>query len=225
MASEGTILLVEDDKDLNDANSRALWLRGYDVRTAMTLAEARERLNEAEPDVILLDAMLPDGDGVSFCAEIRGATQAHILFLTAKSEHEDMVKGLATGGDDYITKPFHMDEMLARVEAAIRRRKIGVPLKTVVKGKLTFDLIASQAFVDGANLLLTHKEFHLLLLLAQNEDKAMSANYLYENAWGQPMEGDKNAVQVAISRLRGKIEPAGYDIDTIRGKGYVFEKM
>ena len=104
MDNKGLVLLVEDNQALNSSNCRALTLRGYNVLTALTLAEARARLAGAEPDIILLDVALPDGDGISFCREIRGETAAHILFLTAKIEHEDMVLGLQYGGDDYITK-------------------------------------------------------------------------------------------------------------------------
>ena len=159
--SSGTVLLVEDNPDLNSVNRRALELRRYSVHVATTLAEAREWLKEAEPDVILLDVMLPDGDGFGFCREIRARTQAHILFLTAKAEHEDIVAGLAAGGDDYITKPFHAQELLARVEAAMRRREIVIPLRTVAKGRLELDLVSSRAYVDGIDLMLAPMEFGL----------------------------------------------------------------
>jgi DNA-binding response OmpR family regulator len=222
MAHEGVILLVEDDRGLNDANRRALELRRYTVHSALTLGEARGRLDEAEPDVILLDVMLPDGDGFAFCQEIREKTQAHILFLTAKTEHEDMVRGLTDGGDDYITKPFHVEELLARVEAAMRRRRIGVPVQTITKGSLTLDVVAAQAFAGGRDLLLSQKEFAILLLLAQNEGKVMSAGAIYEKVWGLPMADDRNAVQTALSKLRKKIKHTGYDISAVRGQGYMF---
>ena len=225
LENHGVILLVEDDIDLNNANRRALELRRHTVHTAMTLAQARRLLDETEPDIILLDVMLPDGSGFAFCHEIRRRTQAHILFLTAKSEHEDLVRGLATGGDDYITKPFHARELLARVEAAMRRRTIGLPLKTISKGALAMNLISNQAFINGKDLLLSQKEFSLLCLLAQNEGKTLDAQYIYEQVWGQPIGNDKNAVQMAISRLRGKIAPAAYGISVIRGSGYVFRKV
>jgi len=224
MAGKGIILLVEDDIDLNNANRRALELRGYTVYTALTLAGAREQLKKIIPDIILLDVVLPDGDGFDFCLEVRGSTQAHILFLTSKTEQEDMVKGFTTGGDDYIKKPFHPRELMARVEAAMRRREIGVPVKTLTKGPLTLNLVSAQVFLNGRDLLFSQKDFTLLLLFAQNEGKIMSADYIYENAWGQPMVGDSQAVQIAISRLRKKIGPAGYIIPSVRGQGYVFKK-
>jgi DNA-binding response OmpR family regulator len=225
MDNRGTVLLVEDNEALNAANARALKLYGYTVSSALTLAEARLRLGEIEPDVILLDIMLPDGNGFDFCKEIRGKTGAHIIFLTAKSEQSDMVDGLLTGGDDYITKPFHPEELMARLTAAMRRRGMDkAPLQKITKGNLTLDIIAGQALIDGADMGLQPKEFALLLLFAQNENQIISAETIYEKIWGQSMTGDKNAVQAAVSRLRKKIEPAGYDIFATRVKGYTFEK-
>jgi len=222
--NHGVILLVEDNVDLNNANRRALELRHYTAHAAFTLAQAREYLKETDPDIILLDVMLPDGDGFAFCNEIRGKTQAHILFLTAKTEHDDMVRGLMTGGDDYITKPFHAEELLTRIGAVMRRRKMDIPLKRITRGRLTLNLVSDQAFVDGEDLLLSQKEFSILCLLAQNEGSVLGAEHIYESVWGQPIGNDKNAVQMAISRLRGKITPAGYGISAVRGSGYVFSK-
>jgi DNA-binding response OmpR family regulator len=225
MENNGTVLLIEDNEALNTANSRALKLRGYEVSTALTLAEARLKLHEKEPDVILLDVMLPDGNGFDFCEEIRRKTGAHILFLTAKTEHEDRVQGFLTGGDDYIIKPFHPEELMARIAAAMRRRSMDkVSAQMLTKGKLTLDIIAGHALIDGVDLSLQPKEFALLLLFAQNENKILSAETIYEKIWGLSMTGDKNAVQAAISRLRKKIEPTGYDIFVTRAKGYTFEK-
>jgi len=223
--SDGTILLIEDNVDLTTANRRALELRNYAVHTALTLAEARERLKETDPDVILLDVMLPDGVGFDFCREIRAKTQAHILFLTARAERGDILAGLAAGGDDYITKPFHAEELLARVEAAMRRRTIGIPIKPVSKGRLTINQASSQAFADGEDLLLSQKEFSILCLMSQNEGKSLSARSIYETVWGQSIGNDKNAVQMAISRLRGKLRASGCVISFTRGKGYVFSRQ
>ncbi len=136
MDARGLVLLVEDNAELNANNVRALHLLGYAVYPALTLAEARAWLGKSEPDIILLDVVLPDGDGIDFCAEIRGLpiqTEAHILFLSAKAEQADRLRGFANGGDDYIAKPFHPEELLARVEAATRRRhmnSLNSPMKT-----------------------------------------------------------------------------------------------
>ena len=224
MSNSGLILLVEDNADLNESNSRVLTRRGYEVQSALTLAEARLKLAEVEPDIILLDVELPDGNGMDFCEEIRDKTAAHILFLTSKIEHENMVLGLKFGGDDYITKPFHLDELLARIDAVMRRRMIDKkPVQVITKGTLTLDIMATQAFIGGDDLALTPKEFSLLLLLVQNEGKVLSAEYVYETVWKAPLIGDKNSMQAIISKLRTKIDPTGYYIDSVRGHGYVFK--
>lgn len=127
MSFRGIVLLVEDNAELNANNNRALKVHGYCVHSALTLAEARDWLQDNSPDIILLDVMLPDGDGIDFCAEIRHppiSSKAHVLFLTAKTHHADRIRGLASGGDDYITKPFHLQELIARVESAMRRRNM-----------------------------------------------------------------------------------------------------
>ena len=223
MDSKGLILLVEDNEKLNTSNARALTMRGYDVTTAVTLGQARAAINESPPDIILLDVELPDGDGMDFCREIRNETTAHILFLTAKTQHEHMMRGLHYGGDDYITKPFHPEELLVRVEAAMRRRLMGkAPIQTIRKGMLTLDILATQALINGKDLVLSPKEFSLLLLFVQNEEKLISAESVYEKAWRLPLVDDKNSLKVTISRLRQKIEPAGYVISSLRGQGYIF---
>ena len=222
MDRPGKVLLVEDNRELNDNNSRALKMMGYDVHPALTLKAAREYLAGHDPDIILLDVMLPDGDGMDFCGEIRGSTRAHILFLTAKTEQADTLRGLNSGGDDYITKPFHPKELLARVEAVMRRRNMTDKLK---KGSLTLDVLAAQAFVGNTDLLLQPREFAALHMLVQREGEIVSAETLYEKAWGRPLAGDRNTLQVTVSKLRKKLVPAGYDIAAERGKGYIFTKI
>jgi len=223
MKTKGKIFLIEDNKDLNIANSRALRMRGYDVQSSLTLAEAQQQLTETEPDIILLDVMLPDGDGFTFCESIRKHTKAHIIFLTAKTEHGDMVRGFLGGGDDYMTKPFHPEELLLRIDATMRRREIDrVPLKVLRKGSLTLDVEASQALWDDTPLGLTPKEFAILFVLARHEDEVVTAETLYESIWKTPMMGDKNAIQTAVSRLRQKLEITEYTIAFVRRRGYIF---
>ena len=221
------ILLVEDNVKLNDANSRAFKLSGYEVHTALTIAEARAALTRITPDVILLDVMLPDGDGFDFCEEIRRSTQAHILFLTAKTEQEDMIRGLMTGGDDYLMKPFHPEALIAKVASAMRRREMDkIPAKTLSIGNLTLDFLAVQAFVDGVSLLLTTKQFALLRLLAENENKTVTMEALYEEAWKEPMAGYHKTLRRHISELRNKLTENGcsHTVRNIYGKGYRFER-
>jgi DNA-binding response OmpR family regulator len=221
-----TVLLVEDNEKLNAINRRALETAGYRVLTALTLAAAREHLAAYNADVILLDVVLPDGDGADFCGEIREKTDAHILFLTSKREHVDKIKGLAVGGDDYITKPFKLDELLLRVTAAMRRRDMEAakpPVQTMTVGPLTLDSAAIQAILNGKDLRLSPKEFSVLRLLVQSKGKAISKEALYEAAWNQPMNVDDTAIKTAISRLRRKLGAEGFRITSTRGEGYRFE--
>ena len=227
LQNRATVLLVEDNKGLNEANRRALQMCGCTVLTAENLAEAREQLTQAQPDVILLDVMLPDGSGFDFCEEMRGKTKAHIIFLTAKTTHEDMVRGLTGGGDNYITKPFHVEEMLVKVDAAIRRRAIdNTPANTFTFGNLTLDIIAGQAFIDGVDLLLTKKQFSLLLIFARHEDELLSAEQLFGAVWKQDLFDYDKTLRKRVSELRGKLEERNYShtITTVYGKGYRFEK-
>jgi len=227
MNNKGLILLVEDNESLNISNSRALAMRGYKAAAALTLAEARIRLAESSPDIILLDIELPDGNGIEFCEEIRNKTTAHIIFLTAKIEHENMVRGLQTGGDDYITKPFHPEELIARIESALRRRimdKKAVP--TIAMEKLLLDVATNHAFFNGENLSLTPTEFSLLLLFVQHKGETLDSVYLYEKVRKQPAKGDNSALRQHISRLKKKLESASggeYTIFASRNEGYSLE--
>ena len=217
------MLLVEDNVDLNDANLQALRLHGYEVHVAFTLEEGRQFLAAVKFDVILLDVVLPDGNGFDFCEEIRDITSAHIIFLTAKAGHENMVKGLTNGGDAYITKPFDSEEMLVKVKAAIRRCRLDSNHK-IVKGNLTLELTMVQAFVNGKPLNLTAIEFALLSLFVENEGVVLNSTYIYESVWQTAAINYQRALQSAISKLRNKIVDSDYSIFSKYGSGYVFEK-
>jgi DNA-binding response OmpR family regulator len=203
-------------------NRRALETEGYEVKTAFTLNEARFQLEDAAPDVILLDVKMPDGNGFEFCREIRERVAAHIIFLTSVTETEGELEGLASGGDDYLRKPYGIELLRARVKRVLQKEK---DPQIVKRGPLALHIASAKGFINGEDLRLTQKEFAALLLLAQNEGKILSPEYIYEKAWGQPMSGDRSAIQTAISRLRGKIEPAGRAIVFYRGKGYAFETV
>jgi DNA-binding response OmpR family regulator len=156
------------------------------------------------------------------------------LPLDSKTEHADKLRGLGAGGDDYITKPFHPEELMARIESAMRRRNktaknpnpAAAGANTLEKGALTLDIIAVRAFVDGVNMELPPKEFAVLLLLAQNEGKSVSSEQIYETVWKAQPVGYKNALKTVVSRLRDKMEATEFDIVTTRGAdaGYMFTK-
>jgi len=225
MSEKGVILLVEDNQNILDANMRILEERGHKVLCAETLAQAREHLTTESPDLAVLDIMLPDGDGLDFMSELRQTQDIPVLFLTGKTE--DKVKGLEIGGNDYITKPYKMDEFLARVETNLRwefAKREKIP-ETITKGNLTLKIISNTAFVENEDLRLSKIEFALLLLFVKDENKILSAEYLYETAWEQSLKNDKNALQASVSRLRDKLNKTEYTIDTIRNQGYVFMKM
>jgi DNA-binding response OmpR family regulator len=224
MNKSGTVLLVEDNLKLLRLNSRILENAGHRTLTAKNLAEARAHLQSAAPDAVVLDIMLPDGSGLDFLAEIRGVCDAPVLFLTAKTEKEDKLAGLRAGGSDYITKPYDIDEFRERVSAFLRliRHKRNPP-DHLAFGSLTLDLISNQAFADGRDILLTQKEFALLLLLAQRENEVLSAGHLYEKAWNTTAAGDVRAVKYQISNLRRKLKGSGHTVVAARGEGYRFE--
>ncbi len=221
------ILLVEDDIDIQQVNKNMLKRRGgYTVRLAMNLAEARQKIAETAPDIIVLDITLPDGSGLDFLLELRQDLNIPVLLLSALDESGDIVRGLKAGGDDYLAKPYDNDVLLARIETLLRRTA-RFP-KTLTKGSLVLDIIAGRAFIDShgdsRDLLLTQKEFAVLLLLAQNERAVMSAAAIYENVWKQASRFDKNTLQATISNLRKKIEPSGCAINVLRNQGYAFER-
>ncbi len=216
------ILLVEDNEQIMKGNERMLKRRGYAVITALTLAEARIAIQAQMPDLFVLDIMLPDGSGLDFMAELRKYSQTPILLLTGLTTPEDIVRGLTAGGDDYLPKPYDFGVLLARVEALLRRAE-QVP-DCIHKGRICLDVTADVATLDGVDLLLSQKEFALLLIFVQNEERFISVEYLYEKVWKQPMVGNSNTLKTTINRLREKIKSSGYRIAWSRGEGYCFER-
>ncbi|MDR1530609.1 MAG: response regulator transcription factor [Clostridiales bacterium] len=218
------ILLVEDNEQILRGNERMLRRRGYAVKSALDLAGARAAIAERRPAAIILDIMLPDGSGLDFIGELRNSENSGIpvLLLTGLSTQDDIVRGLTEGGDDYLTKPYDFPVLLARVEA-LMRRAARVPEK-IVKDRLTLDVAAGVALLDGKDLLLAQKEFALLLIFLQNEERYINGDYLCEKVWKAPMEGDSDALKSAVKRLRAKIRGSGWHIGWSRGEGYALER-
>jgi DNA-binding response OmpR family regulator len=225
----GYILLVEDEQIIQEKNKRILERRGYRIRQAYSLAEARAIIGEEPPAdglrpcAIVLDIQLPDGSGLNFLNELRQSSTIPVLMLTAMGTPEDIVKGLATGGDDYLTKPYELPVFLMRVEALLRRASL-MP-NTLGIGTIRIDTASGRAYINGEDMCLQQKEYSLLQQFIQNPNKVMSAEALYEKVWGLKMIGDDNALKKVISKLRKKLEDSGYTIVASRGEGYCFERI
>ena len=222
MNTTKTILLIEDNPAVLKANQRLFTMHNYHVLTAQSLAEAQAHIQISQPDLLVLDIMLPDGSGLEFCRNLRRTMSVPVLFLTALGTKSMVVKGLRTGGDDYLTKPYHMQELLARAETLLRR---AAPQTIIERGPLRLDITAMRAFVNGEDAMLTPREFSVLHLLVTNEGNELSTERIYRSAWGQNATSDTRAVRTQISRLRTKLKMNEHDTFSIsaeRGKGYVF---
>jgi len=229
--SKALILIVEDDIDLANLNARSLKRAGYDVLIANTAAEARSLASGNEPDLFILDIELPDGNGLDLCREFRQDTDAPILFLTGKSGTSDKISGLGAGGDYYLTKPFDIKEFIAVVQSLLRRvdiiREKIAETAVIAKGSLMLKTDERKAFVNGRDAELTSKEFAVLLMLVQNEEKEMSGEAIYMNVWGASMNNDANAIRLTISRLKKKLDEENavdFNIFTKYGGGYTFTR-
>jgi len=221
------LLLVEDESRVADFLERGLRAEGYQV---MVAREGREGLGLARAysfDLILLDLMLPDMSGLAVCQELRASgLRVPILILTALDTAEHKIKGLRLGADDYLTKPFDVEELLARIEALIRRSQ-GFPQQTsqLVVGDLVFDRDSLTVQKGGQDIGLTAKELAVLELLMSMPGKVLSRERILNTVWGYAEDPLTNVVDVYISRLRGKIDPEGGPtlIKTLRGIGYRFD--
>jgi len=225
--ADKTILLVEDDPDIMWVNTSVFKSEGYIVVTAGTLAEAFAKLDASVPDAIVLDLKLPDGNALDVIPAIKQKTTAPILILTALIEKADRLAGLRAGGDDYIAKPYDIDELCERVAAFLRREEMHgkkPPADTFTCGSIALNIIANQAYVNGESMELGVKEFALLHFFVRNEGRTLTKETLYETVWNQRLSGDDRVLRTTVSRLRAKLEAAGsgYDIVSTRGEGYTF---
>ena len=222
------ILVVEDDHNISDLIHMYLVKEGFDVRIAGDGGKAIEEFHKKIPDLILLDIMLPVMDGWAVCAKIRETSKVPIIMLTAKSEVFDRIQGLEMGADDYIVKPFEMKELIARINAVLRRTEI--PDDT--KKKLTFDklvinLDSYELIVDGKKVDTPPKELELLYHLASTPNRVYTRNQLLDEVWGFDYFGASRTVDVHIKRLREKIENVSdqWALKTVWGVGYKFELL
>ena len=223
-----SVLVVEDDRNIAELLQLYLEKEGYAVTIAYDGGQGLSKFRAIQPDLVLLDVMMPVMDGWAVCRAIRGESQTPIIMLTAKSETEDKVQGLKTGADDYITKPFEMKEVLARIEAVLRRSS-GVPEKTaarrLVYDKLIVDMEAFELTVDGKKIDTPPKEMELLYFLASSPNRVYTRNQLLDEVWGFDYFGDSRTVDVHIKRLREKLEGISdqWCLTTVWGVGYKFK--
>lgn len=222
------ILVVDDEPTLVATLRYNLEREGYNVESANDGESAVETAREIRPDLIILDIMLPGLDGLQVCRILRRDTEAPILLLTAKIDEVDKVVGLELGADDYVTKPFSMRELMARVRALLRRAGAAEPAaaKVIESGDLTIDTTARTASRNGTPLSLKPKEFEVLQHFMRNRGRAFSREELLSAVWGYEFAGDTRTVDVHISWLRQKIEdvpPKPTRLITVRGVGYRFE--
>jgi DNA-binding response OmpR family regulator len=210
------ILLVEDDEMIGSGLQYALEQEGYAVTRAVTLRAATAAISDTTYDMAILDMQLPDGAGFDVCEKLAGAA---VIFLTVVDDEGNIVRAFENGADDYITKPFRLRELLARMQAILRRRD-GTQSHMDTLGGVTIDPLAGKAFIDGKRLDLTALEYRLLLTFARNKGRILSRNQILESIWdGAGNFVEDNTLTVYIKRLREKVGDAAV-IKTIRGLGY-----
>jgi DNA-binding response OmpR family regulator len=229
MSEENTaisILIVEDDETLQETLAYNLDREGYTVATASDGPGGLEMARSQKPDLVVLDVMLPELDGLSVCRILRREMDVPIIMLTARSSEVDKIIGLDSGADDYITKPFALGEFLARVRAALRRKPKPATPDRLEADDLAVDLVGRKAYKGNAELNLSHKEFDLLAELMRNEGLVLSRDLLLTKVWGYDYIGESRTVDVHIRWLREKIEDNPSKpkrITTVRSVGYRFE--
>ena len=223
-----SVLIVEDDRNIAELLQMYLEKEGYTVVIANDGGQGLAKFRAISPNLVLLDVMMPVMDGWALCKAIRAESQVPIIMLTAKSETDDKITGLRSGADDYITKPFEMKEVLARIEAVLRRSTGTVPEKKARRltfDRLTIDMDAFELIVDGKKVDTPPKEMELLYYLASSPNRVYTRNQLLDEVWGFDYFGDSRTVDVHIKRLREKLEGVSeaWSLKTVWGVGYKFE--
>lgn len=228
------ILIVDDEKPINDLIRSYIESEGFTALSAFTGKQAIDCIEKENPDLVILDVMLPDIEGINVCLEVRKNNHVPIIFLSCKSEEIDKIVALSVGGDDYLTKPFHGGELIARVKAQLRRHKQfeGKKINSDENSEeisydfpgMTIDVNKREVYIDGNIISLTTKEFDILQLLVENPNRIFNAEQIFEQVWKmEALEGDGRTVMVYISTLRKKIEinpNSPKYIASIRGLGY-----
>ncbi len=220
------VLVVEDEPNIADFVRRGLIYKGFEVDVAHTGAKGLEAAREHLPDIVILDLMLPDMDGVDVCQRLRAADDVPIIMLTARDALTDKIEGLEAGADDYMTKPFEFDELLARINAALRRRSgASHPSEALKVADLVVKPASREVTRGEREVSLTAREFELLEYLARYAGQVVSKETLFEKVWGYDFDVESDAIKVYISYLRKKLNSHGEPdlIHAIRGVGYVLK--
>jgi two-component system, OmpR family, response regulator len=221
-----SILVVDDEESLVDMLSTALRFAGYEVRNALTGRSALQSVETAPPDLIVLDVNLPDLDGFEVCRRLRGDNfDAPVIFLTARDTSDDLRTGFDGGGDDYLTKPFRLEELTLRIEAILRRTQSGTVDRRLTYGPLVLDEDAHQVFVGDAEVELSPTEFRLFRYLILNRDRVLSKPQILNYVWEYDFESGGGVVETYVSYLRKKLGPETAEwIRTVRGFGYMLKR-
>lgn len=217
------IYCVEDDMNIRELVAYALKTSGYEAIGFENAAEFYKGLKDGSPDLILLDIMLPDEDGISILKKLRAKNEYKdipVIMLTAKSTEYDKVKGLDVGADDYVTKPFGVMELISRIKAVLRRSQKSISTDMMVLGDIRLDIQKHEVTVIGKEVILTYKEFELLTYLMKNQGIVLSRDKILEVIWNYDYEGESRTVDVHIGSLRQKLGASGNMIETVRGVGY-----
>lgn len=219
-------LVVEDDANISELLRLYLGKDGFDVMQVSDGAKAESSFDLFTPDVVLLDIMLPGKDGMEICRAIRGKSSVPIIMLTAKGETSDKISGLDIGADDYVTKPFDVKELIARIHAVMRRTDADAPVEKKLEfDKLIINLDSYELIVDGNKIDTPPKEMELLYHLASSPNRVFTRNQLLDEVWGFDYFGDSRTVDVHVKRLREKLEGVSdkWSLKTVWGVGYKFE--
>ncbi|MFM1984564.1 MAG: hypothetical protein RL723_999 [Actinomycetota bacterium] len=221
------VLIVDDEPNIRDLLSTSLRFAGFSVHAVANGADAVNAAEKGEPDIILLDVMLPDMNGFSVTKKLRSmGINAPVLFLTARDETEDKITGLTVGGDDYMTKPFSLDEIVARINAILRRTKAAEVEESVLEvGEIKINQDAHDVFVNGTLVELSPTEYKLLRFLISNPNRVLTKAQILDHVWEYDFNGEMGIVESYVSYLRKKLDPLTSEplIQTKRGVGYMYK--